>query len=225
MQHVSPLQRTGCRRALLSGGQSRGLSCRRFAPPLSASLPFRGHDLLPQNQGLSLGQSPDAQGSTSPKTELFLSPSPSLATQGLPCTSHPVRLRTRIQDVDVKLTRRQRTLQTSVRVARRRQCQQPASLQAQDLQGGRRTRSPPPPQPLSFLYCDWKPENRLPIRSPRSIPFKDKGSSVRIPSSSLNEQVTFWWLRRPPLSARLTVGRLSNTEAALFLKPDHLHPF
>lgn len=33
-------------------------------------------------------------------------------------------------DIDVKLTRRQRTLQTAVRAARRRQCQLPASLQA-----------------------------------------------------------------------------------------------
>lgn len=44
----------------------------QLQPLRSASLPFRGHDLLPSNQGLS----PDAQASRSQKTEPFLSPSP-----------------------------------------------------------------------------------------------------------------------------------------------------
>ena len=66
---------------------------------------------------------------------------------------------------------------------------------------------PAPRPPLSFLYCDWKPEPRPPLPSARSMPFKDKGSNVPTPSLGAVEGVTFWPLRRPrsqPVSRRLT---------------------
>lgn len=136
-----------------------------------------------------------------------------LATQGPPCLTLPGGLRVGTEDREPKPTRRGKAAQTVGRVAPRRQFGLRASARAQALQGGGRG-GPAPLQPRSFLHCDWKPEHRLPLPSARSIPFKDKGSSMHMPSSSPKRQVTFWWRRRP----RSPPAR-PQSEAALCRKP------
>lgn len=177
--------------ALMQHRLKEGSAARRARPaaqpPRRLPVPQQRARPAAPNPGVEPRRSPDARGVKAPEGG---SPSRSFSLVSLRKGSPASATRVSLSQDSGSWAETYQT-DTAVKVTRGRQCPQQASPSAQNLRGENRRRGPRSPQPLSSLYCDWKPDRSQPLPSARSIPFKDKGSSMLTLSPSSREEVTF----------------------------------